>query len=460
MQAFRHDRWLTLAALVGACLCPAHSLAADPDQVDVEALLDPALRWSEETIPPGQDAAPFLLMLRGLRDSCHEGDLADLRTKIANERRAWRAGAELDALERYVEQCQPVYQLIDEAVACGRWLPRNMREASAFLSDAGVTRRPLQLRIAWHASRGEFADAGRWAAQGVRLYQLGADGDGGMSLLLTSALVAYVNEVAEVYGERQALLAPVLAALQTGPAWRPETEARFVVHMCLPTLARQPARDADAVIKDLCHAPVPANTGEQVRAILAGHPEPWNQAAAIRLASDLFCEGFRPVAAQRERPLLRQVRQDLAAWPPELQLRCDDLLNFQVSEERTTVRLSDAGIAAARQKLATVKNVLGKRVVVGWTIPTFPSPGAQLALANRALYTTEVAVRLFRAQRGRSPTNLDEVVATRILQQVPNDPFAQPSAPIQYSASPPRVWSVKKGVERQVGGIASDARLR
>lgn len=73
------------------------------------------------------------------------------------------------------------------------------------------------------------------------------------------------------------------------------------------------------------------------------------------------------------------------------------------------------------------------------------------------LLRTALAVRVYRERTGKSPANLADLVAAKLLDHIPDDPFASPGTPLRYKLQPngkPLIYSVgPDGIDNGGQGI-------
>ena len=191
-----------------------------------------------------------------------------------------------------------------------------------------------------------------------------------------------------------------------------------------------------------------------VAALLKEHPNPLDKAATIRLGSQLlvrrFAESDKPWIT-RNPQLVNATDDELSAWPAEVEP--DPLVNLNTEGKREPPRkLSERELAHARDALRKVDNVLGKRLVQEPNDSTFSYDVVERNAARTDATRLKLAMRHYEKKHGQLPPRLDDLVAAKLLPEVPQDPYD--GGAFKYSRERRVLWCV--GREGTNDGVLPD----
>jgi hypothetical protein len=181
-----------------------------------------------------------------------------------------------------------------------------------------------------------------------------------------------------------------------------------------------------------------------VTALLSEHPSAFDRRATVELCGKITADAIEQLKLpflQRNRDLSDAVEKELADWPRPLWL--DDSVPAYVTDlGQFTAKLdvpNPIAFALAREKLRNVKNPVGKMLAIS-NADTFVSSASCSASARLAATRLTIALHLFERDNGKLPAMLDWLVESKLLRQIPNDPFD--GKPFRYSPNRRVIWSV------------------
>lgn len=181
--------------------------------------------------------------------------------------------------------------------------------------------------------------------------------------------------------------------------------------------------------------------GQSINEVLREHPEPFDLAETLQLASKIGEEwmlNLRSLNASIQDESFRRLKHDLAPWPDSL--RFDSFSHIQRVMGSNFAHPGKVEIHLARRQLAAIKNPFGKALLVDvleWE-PDFARKLFQVALANNELAMTVVAINIYESRHGRLPENLQTLIDEKILGAIPVDPFG---GNLKYSRKRSLLWS-------------------
>jgi len=192
---------------------------------------------------------------------------------------------------------------------------------------------------------------------------------------------------------------------------------------------------------------------KQMVEMLADHPRAFDRDATKVLAHELFsalvAQADRPWTARRDN-VAAKILAELDAWPRGL--RPNNVIWTPMVIRASTLR-------DGRRALRRIDNPAGKMLVVGLFDPKsslFADVGTGLLFralslaAERAATRVVLALRRHERRTGKLPATLEELVASGLLDSVPDDPFG--SEPLRYARERRQLWSVGEN-SRDDGGI-------
>ncbi len=181
--------------------------------------------------------------------------------------------------------------------------------------------------------------------------------------------------------------------------------------------------------------------GQDLHEVLRDHPEPFDLAETIRLASRIGDEWMRNLHLALGRvndENFRTLKREVAPWPDAL--RFDVFNHMPRTIGNDFDHPSNFEIRLAHNQLARVRNAFGKALLADLLLwePETVRKLYYVALANHALWTTVVALNIYESRHNRLPENLKALVDEKIIETIPVDPFG---GNLKYSRKRSLLWS-------------------
>jgi hypothetical protein len=358
----------------------------------------------------------------------------------------------------WVRQNEACRKFIDQGIARGELeYPRSARSVPLELAmeEIQLVRNLARLKSAHCrilAGRGDVAGALREAASIVEVGRMLVRSE----CLLVDFLVA--QAVLGIGGNAayQAAIAPkasedhakaAIAILADAKLANEDLKRTYRIEFCrwfLPCVATIPG---DAAAKELAtyfvvewaalDAPPTASTVKSyqyvcdqsirhITTLLEGHPNAFDKAATIRLGSELHVRAFEQMEfpyLKRDHSPFKRLEHELSAWPKEV----EHSLSFVHAKEdpaKKAPAITDSALKQAHDSLLNVDNVFGKYLVQEWSgCGTFGTHSLDPSIAKLDAARLKLALRLYERRHGRLPKQLDDLVADKLLPDVPRDPY-------------------------------------
>ena len=455
---------LCLILLCGPLLADGEESA--PGCPDLE-VLHPSLRAPVESVPDERNAATAWAELKSLTDFSDEQtetlDVVKEEGPIIGPQRR-------EELRRIIEEKAPLLDAFRRGAAMDSYVPRApVRQADldfdwriAFMRVARLAW--LHARLA--ASSGDFEAASRsvdGVLRAIGLFEKGFLIDFIMARGARARVLSEVRTLAAHPDAPVTFLTGLLAVLEARGAARLADAMRFDFRrFTLPVLLGMPEAPDDsgwpAALRDQFTA---MDDGDSAAAallaghLLDGHPKPFDRGATLALIGSLVLrhvdmaeKPWREVDYEVRLP--DAVERGYEAWPEEL--RATMASRFEgVARE----------LAVARTRLRDVENPLGMLIVRNFAHPDLSvadwrtmHEGGLEVLACEEATRAAIALRIHESRVGELPRALDELVAAKILERVPLDPFSR--EPLRWSRERRILWSV--GSDLEDNGGATDRR--
>jgi hypothetical protein len=139
---------------------------------------------------------------------------------------------------------------------------------------------------------------------------------------------------------------------------------------------------------------------------------------------------------------------ELAAWPEQLSLD-------SIGTDGEASQVSESQLGHAQMQLAHVTNPIGKKLLEASSIDSRSIHRA--LLSNQARYDGTrlfLALRVFELEHDALPEKLEQLVAAKILDALPLDPFSDRL--FQYSRNLRALWSVGWNGQVSPGDLPPD----
>jgi hypothetical protein len=371
----------------------------------------------------------------------------------------------------WVAQNEECRRLTDEAIAHGAIeLPRAAQSVrlSLAMDDNSIFRHLARVKSGACGLRSSQHDVAGALREAVSILKIGSILMHAECLivdyLIAHAILGFGVDVtyrvasgAGVSDEQaQSAIASLAAAKVTNEDFKQAHRVEFC-RWFLPSIAAIPS-DADGRTLAACHVlgdrssdfkPNEKQLSEyrrsvqQIATLLEGHPNPLDKEATIRLAGQLHARFFdeldKPVP-QRNRNLFDSLKKELSAWPAEVEPDIWIVSALNEKDNPSPLRkLTAQDLKQAHDKLCTVDNVLGKRMIVERSSIMYAHI-MELHQARLESRRIRIALRIYEKKHGGLPEKLDALVDDALLPEVPLDPFD--GKPFRYSAERRVIWSV------------------
>lgn len=176
--------------------------------------------------------------------------------------------------------------------------------------------------------------------------------------------------------------------------------------------------------------------------VLEGHPKPFDLAATLRQASDLYEEQLenleRPWHSQRRERAL-QLRDRIRPAAVALKLTQDVRFGLMFGGEYSGP--GPGRIAYFKKQLAAVENPFGQLVLSSLDMDDQHGQFVTLFFRQRARIArihTALALHFYNRRHGHFPERLSQLVSEKALKEIPKDPFGDR---LHYSRQRGIVWS-------------------
>jgi hypothetical protein len=460
------------------CIEPACARGDQSDELQpLLKYVPPMARYHREAVPEAENAWPILLKAKhviqlpdGLFEAEGETTPWDEALTLSSFPRSKGGGLLHDVLLKH----NAALRLIDQAAAKTKLQypePSGWKTFDRDTDDIDVLRncfmlKTLRAKLAFHEER--YSDAARDLCDLLRLSQMLACGDGLVVQWLIGGAVRsdVLRNLRRLSAARDVPSDVVKRALRAldEVAGREDGAARALrVELCcfgLPILMQIPqTKDIPELARGLmtayvCHNPPKKQTQaaknceryeKGVMALLTGHPSAFDRQATVELGGKITADAIEQLKLpflQRKRDLYDAAKKELADWPKPLSL--DDSFPFYFTHlEGITEKLdvpNPIALAVAREKLRNVNNPLGKMLAVSNADTDFVSSASCTASARLGATRLMIALHLFERKNHTLPATLDFLVESKLLIQIPQDPFDGES--FKYSAKRRVIWSV------------------
>ncbi|HEX4146331.1 MAG TPA: hypothetical protein VHY91_22715 [Pirellulales bacterium] len=441
----------TAVVAVAAQLAGAAALAGGSMPPGLMSYIDPLVRPVISAIPDAENALPLLQQAARLLARQRGGSFPFLVSEYP--------GSDLPAVEpdcRFPElrrRARLAIGLIEQAVARGRLeVPPGLSADD----DTGGLSHFLFMSVAmesWgerRADRGGLVEAARISrtmAEAFRLLQSGGGAFSDYHIALECGPHAWKPAWA-IASSKDAGVENLRNVLQSLPRQRSLADdlrrsvAAELNHRFLPLVEKLNGGDLETAVKALVDQKAvdhrsypdkyPGLRYETLLRLFTGHPCPFNAIDTVKRASGqsvAFGRGLdTPWLVQRQQYAAR------ALEPEKMNLAA-------INVARNGRDPSDPEIEEARQRLRSIENPIGKRLV-----ESMGSDARKLQL--RALETwvfydvlrLKLSIRIYWLEQNKLPDDLVGLVDARILSELPLDPFS--TEPFHYCSAQRAIWSI------------------